>query len=171
MYAHRCMCPCALECVRWCGMKITSGPTACPNATRGPMSLSCSSCAFLFFRSSDCHPRICARNSSDSPGGALDALPSVCRIRTSSTRYTMFTPSWCMLSLLIASTPFLLFPSNASGECSSLLPPRLGVEFVETSHTSHCSCLLTLCAPTYVTLPTCSDVSYLAPRKSDLHVA
>ena len=112
MYAQRCMCPCALECVRWCGMKKTSVPTACPNATRSPMSLSCSSCAFLFFRSSDCHPRIYARNFSDSPGGA--ALPSsVCRLRTSSTRSTKFTPSWCMLSLLIASTPFLLFPSNA----------------------------------------------------------
>jgi hypothetical protein len=26
---------------------------------------------------------------------------------------TKFTPSWCMLTILIASTPFLLFPSNA----------------------------------------------------------
>jgi hypothetical protein len=55
-------------------MKKTSVPAACSNATRSPMSFSCSSCALLCFRSSDCHPRIFARNSSDSPGAAV--LPS-----------------------------------------------------------------------------------------------
>ena len=120
-------------------MRKTSVPVACPNATRSPMLFSCRSCAFHCFRS-DCNPRICARNSSDSPG--VDALPSsVCRLRTSSTRSTKCTPSWCLFTLLIASTPFFFFlvSSNAGGECSSWLLPGLGVDFVETSHTLHCS--------------------------------
>ena len=40
---------------------------------------------------------------------------------------TKFSPSWCRFTLLIASTPFFLFPYDAGVECSSSSSPGLAV--------------------------------------------
>ena len=80
------------------GMKKISAPAAFSNASLSPMSFKCNSCSRLCFLASDCHPRICARNSSDSPG-AIASPSFVTRLRTSLTFSTKLSPKRCMLTL------------------------------------------------------------------------
>ena len=92
------------------GMKKISAPAAPVNDTLSPMSFSCNSLSRLCLRIADCHPRTCARNSSDSPGAA--AWPStVARLRTSLTFSTKLSPNRCMLTL---TTSALFLPFTCS---------------------------------------------------------
>ena len=119
------------------GMKKMSSPAAFSNAALSPMLFSCSSLSRLFPRTSYCHPRMCAKNSSDSPGAA--ALPStVTRLRTSLTFSTKLSPNLCMLTLVTAAslTPFA---RSLWVEDFALPAPRSTVSASGTPHTSHSS--------------------------------
>ena len=118
-------------------MRKMSSPAAFSNAALSPMSFSCSSRSRLFPRTSDCHPRMCAQNSSDSPGAA--ALPStVNRLRTSLTFSTKLSPNLCMLTL-VTSAPFTPFARSLWVEDFALPAPGSAVSASGTLHTSHSS--------------------------------
>jgi len=99
------------------------------------MKFSCSSWSRLCFRASDCHPRICARNSSDSPGAA--ALPStVARLRTSLTFSTKLSTNWCMLTLL-TSAPVIPFAFDLCVQYIPSSAPGSAADVIGALHTSH----------------------------------
>ena len=86
------------------GMKKISASAAPVNATMSPISFKCISLSRLCLLASDCHPRMCARNSSDSPGVA--AWPSaVARLRTPLTFSAKLSPN-LRESVLFIGTQF-----------------------------------------------------------------